>query len=161
MKQSFSRGIELIEVAIGASIILIGVLALISTYNTYVSFSVANSKNIQAALLVNEGFEAVKFIRDSGWNSKIASLSLNTAYYLNWNGTTWTLTTTPQPFIDTIFWRTLTFSSVNRDANNDIASSGGTLDSNTKKVTVSVAFRTSSGTTTKTASTYITNLLGN
>ena len=160
MKMRHTKGIGLIEVVIGSAIILVGVLALIASYNTFVAYAFQNGRNIQAALLLEEGFEAVKFMRDSGWDTNIGALSPGTTYYLYFDGTKWTSTTTAQAYVDGVFLRTFTVSTVYRDAGNDIAGSG-TADSNTKKLTVDVAYRTSSGTTTRSVSTYLTNLFGN
>jgi hypothetical protein len=101
----------------------------------------------------------MRFLRDSGWDANIATLSTTTTYRLYWTGSTWQATTTQQ-VTDGLFYRTLSISDVKRDANDDIASVG-TYDPNTKRIDVSVAWLARIGTTTKTAATYLTDLFGN
>ena len=62
--------------------------------------------------------------------------------------------------IDGNFYRTISFSSVNRDVNDDIATIGA-LDSGTLKVTSSVSWSYKNSTSTKIFETYITDLYGN
>lgn len=156
------KGFGLIEVMVGAGIITVAILALFASYNIYLSYAFTNQNNVRAASLLEEGVEAVKLLRDSSWTSKIATLSSGTTYYLYWDNTNsiWTATTTVQPYIDSIFNRTFTVASVNRDGNNDIAASG-TADSGTKLITVNVTYKSGHSTTTSTVSTYITNLQSN
>ncbi|MEK7066025.1 MAG: hypothetical protein AAB965_00445, partial [Patescibacteria group bacterium] len=82
-------------------------------------------------------------------------------YSLAFVNSMWTSTTTGYGrYIDGDFDRTFVLSNVYRNSSDSIASSG-TLDSGTKKLVVSVSYRTLLGTTTKTMSTYITNLFSN
>ncbi len=157
----YSRGISLIEVLIASAIILTGVLALSSSFAAYVKFAYLNQKNIQAAYLAEEGLEAVTLLRDKSWSTYISPLTVETTYYLAWNATSsvWLATTTTQ-YIDSEFLRSFVLSAVYRDGSDKIASSG-TLDTNTKKVTVSVAYFQGHSTTTTSIATYITNLEAN
>ena len=70
---------------------------------------------------------------------------------------TWKATSTIYT-IDSIFDRTFKLYSVNRDSNGRVVLNGGTLDSNTRELTVSVSWRLKGATTTKVLSTYITNI---
>jgi len=158
-----SFGFALVEIVIGSAIIVTAILSLISVYNTYLLHALSNSKNIQAGLLLEEGVEAVKFLRDKGWTTYIQPLSSNTTYYLSWNSglSMWTSSSTPVPYIDNKFLRTFVLEDVKRNGSDQIASSG-TTDPGTKKLTVTVAYTTTgSATSTKTMSTYITNLFSN
>ncbi len=154
------KGMGLLEVLVGLSIIAVAMAAIVGTYRSYLKAALSSTDSIKAAYLAEEGFEAVKFLRDSGWTSNIASLSAGTNYSLWWSGTTWKATTTPQ-YVDGIFWRYFTISPVSRDANDDITTSGGTDDPNTKRIDVTIAWPSGAATTTKTISTYITNLFSN
>lgn len=144
----------MIEVVIGAAIILVTVSATSLAFQAIVrSASLANHITA-AAFLLEEGVEVTKILRAVDWNN-IASLETGTAYTPVLNGGAWALET-DREFIDDLFDRTVVVGSVYRDSNQDIAPSG-TLDPNTKLVTVSVAWRERSATTTKTISTYVTN----
>lgn len=154
-----NRGIGLVEVVIGSAVMLLVVVAVVNVYGSYISFALANQENTKANFILEEGLESVIFLRDSGWTANIATLTPGSTYYLYFNGTNWVSTTTPQ-YIDGNFLRSFVINNVNRDSNDDIASSG-TNDPDTKKVTVTLAYFQGHATTTKTLSTYITDLYEN
>ena len=153
------RGSALIEIIIGAAIISSGILAAEVSYNTYLSYALGNQGSIQAAYLLEEGLEGVTFLRDKGWAGFMASLSTTTTYYLAFNVAYWASTTTPQ-YVDGLFLRSFSVSDVKRDGNDNIASFG-TYDPNIKQVTTSISYWQGHATTTKTLSTYITNIYNN
>ena len=161
MNKKSQQGIGVIEVLIGASIITIGLVALIESYNVYLNYALANSGNVQAAYLLEEGIEGMTFIRDKGWTANIAPLSTTTTYYLAFDavGSTWKVTTTAQ-YIDNTFLRKVGITDVNRDASGYIVSSGGTYDASTKLMTVTLDYFQGHGTTTRTMSSYISNING-
>ena len=154
-----NRGFGLIEIVIGSAIILSGILAIIVSYSTYVQFALSNEKNVEAVNLLEEGLEAMTFLRDKSWSSNVAPLSINTTYYLSFNGSYWVTTTTPQ-YVDGIFLRSISVDDVSRDSVDAIAASG-TYDPNTKKITATVSFWQGHATTTQSISTYIANLYNN
>ena len=153
-----NRGMGLIEIVISAAILSIGILALISTYNTFISFAFSNQKNVEAAYLLEEGLEAMTFLRDKSF-SNISKLSTSTTYYLTFTASSWATTTTPQ-YVDGQYLRSINISDVNRDGTDKIAAAG-TYDPNTKKVTATVSYFQGHATTTKSISTYIANIYGN
>ncbi len=154
-KEKLNKGFGLIEVVVGAAIISVSFLGLMSVANLSFKILEKSSNNIKAGFLLEEGVEAVKIIRDSGWNN-ISSLSNGVNYYLIYNGATWTTTTAPV-YVDNIFERKFVLSDVYRDINDDIATSG-TIDAGTKKITISVFWKEGGSTITQSFSTYITNL---
>ncbi|MBA3550754.1 hypothetical protein H0W32_00925 [Patescibacteria group bacterium] len=159
------KGMSLIEILIGCSIIVIGILALSTTFTKYVTFALNNERTIQAAYLAEEGLEAVTFLREKGWTTYIATVSTSTPRYLAWDSTNlfWKATSTPQ-YVDGIFLRSISISDVRRNNTTEAIStstSGTYYDPNTKNITVSVAYKQGIGTTTQTMSTYITNLNAN
>ncbi len=131
-------GMALMEIVVGLAIISISLISLLSNYRTHLKAVSANIQAIKANYLAEETFEVVRFLRDSSWTKNIANLTDNIDYYIYWDGTVWTSTTTPQSIDD--FSRYFKLSSVNGD-------------DNVKKVDVTVG--------TKTLSTYITNLFEN
>ena len=98
-------------------------------------------------------------MRDTSWSSNIATQSSGTVFYLAWSGSAWSTTTT-NTFIDSTFERKVVFSDVYRDGSQQISSSG-TLDSNTKKVTVTVSWQSGGATSTRALTAYISNLFSN
>ena len=155
MKMQKNKGMALVEIVIGSAIISVAILAASSAYGTYVNYAFANQRNVQAGYILEEGLEAVTFFRDTSWSGNIAKLSTTTTYYLTFSST-WATTTTAQ-YVDGVFLRSLTISDVKRDGSDKIAGSG-TYDPNTKLITATVAYPQGQATTTKSISTYITNI---
>ncbi len=75
------------------------------------------------------------------------------------NGSLWQASTT-NTYVGN-FERRVTFAAVYRDTNSDIVSSGGTLDSGARFVTSSVSWSVRGATTTRSVSTYLTDIYGN
>ena len=159
MKKNFKNGIGLIEAVAGISIISVFIFSLMLASQLSQKIVGESVRNIQAYFLLEEGADAVKILRDTGWSSGISGLSAGTDYFFSYNGTTW-VSAANNVYIDGIFERKFNLNNVYRDVNDDIAVSG-TLDSGTKKATVSVSWRGRTGTTTKSASFYLTNLFSN
>jgi prepilin-type N-terminal cleavage/methylation domain-containing protein len=153
-----NKGFTIIEVLIASLIISTTMIAVMSATSSGIQLSERALRQVQASMLAEEGVEVVKIIRDNGWSS-FSGLSLNTNYYLSFdnNWRVWTISTTPVDPIDGIFTRTIMFSSVSRDSNDDIASSGS-LDSGTRKVRVTVSWLSSGVTLSKNITFYLTNI---
>ncbi len=151
---------SLVEILIGAAIILTSVVSLVAVFGGLTSLSLNSTPKVQAAMLVDEGVEALRLMRDIGWSS-ISSLSDGTTYYFLWQNNTWAATTTKQ-VVDSFFVRSFVLSAVNRDSTSfDIVTSGGTADTGTRKAAISIAWPGQSGTTTKTVEMYIYNSYSN
>lgn len=158
----------MIEVVIGTTIIGVGILALVNAYNFYLQVMIHNTPNIQATYLLEESIETMRLLRDQSWNSNIATLSVasSSKYYLSFSTTTskWSVTTTVLSLIDKQFERTINASSTYRNASHNIVpkgTSGSTLDASTTLITAKVSWLDNNGTTTKTLSSYLTNIFGN
>lgn len=157
---SWSRGFSLVEIVIGSAIIATSLVAIIVIGGQSVVLSNRALHTYQASTLLEEGAESVRIVRDGAWSS-ISSLTAGTTYYPAFNsGTnTWTLSTTSSYGTVGIFTRTVTFATVNRDSTTkDIVSSGGTADSGTRLVTVSVSWPESGATVTKTLQFYVSDI---
>ncbi|MFA6386716.1 MAG: prepilin-type N-terminal cleavage/methylation domain-containing protein [Candidatus Paceibacterota bacterium] len=160
-------GFTLVEVLVACSIISLSMFALMQTAENGIRLSNEALTKSQASLLLEEGAESVKLIRDSSWTT-IANLNLNTPYHLFFNTTTkvWELNASttnlsgciPSYPIDGVFNRTVTFSSVGRDANDEILASGGTIDTGTKKVIIVVTWNSQKVLISKSLSFYISNI---
>ncbi len=153
-------GFSLLEIVVGVSIIAAVIIGVMSASATGLKLMDENTKNIQAAYLLEEGLEAVKILRDSSWQNNIVPLNAGDNYYLKFQQGNW-LATSSVVFIDSVFERKFAFSNVNRNASDDIVDSGGVLDPGTKKVVMSVSWATRNGTTTKSIPTYLTNIFNN
>lgn len=156
LNKRHSKGFGLIEIIIGSAILTISLIAVSTYFQKSLQLSQDSAKTVQASFLLEEGIEVAKFFRDTSWQN-ISGLTVGTSYFLQFDGTKWA-TTSSNIFVDGVFERKLVIDSVARDANDDIVSSGGTDDADTKKTTVSVSWLGRNGTTTKSISTYLTNI---
>ncbi len=157
---SFKKGVSLVEVVIAASIISIATVTLFASFGLIQSFALRNTNSIKAALLLEQGAEELRLMRDASWTTYISPISSGTTYRFATSTATWTATTTVL-LIDNKFDRSFVLSDVYRDSNYSVVSSGGTLDTGSKKITISVAWREGNATTTKTLETYLFNVFSN
>lgn len=160
LNKNSSPGLTLVEVLIATSIILAFLLALFGVHNLYLKTAFSNGEVIKATELAEESLEVMRFLRDSSWDANIASLSLGVNYGLVFDLGTWQATTT-NIWVGDSFERTVVLSEVYRDASGDITPGGGTLDPGTLLVVSNVSWSRNGATTTKSISTYLTDLLDN
>ena len=151
-----NRGFGLIEIVIGSAVLATSLLGISAYYQQSLKVSRSTAQIVQGSLMLEESLEVAKFFRDTSWIN-ISTPVTGTTYYLLFSGTNWATSTT-NTFIDGMFERTIRFDDVYRDGTDDIVTSGGTLDTGTRKVTATVSWRDQSATTTKTISTYLTNI---
>lgn len=151
------RGFGLIEIVIGGAILSVALMGISSYYQQSLKVSRSTALLTQGSFLLEEGLEVAKFFRDMGWTN-ISTPATGTVYYLSFNGTNWATSTT-NTYVDSIFERTITLDDVYRDGTtDDIVSSGGNLDTGTRKVTATVSWWDRTATTTRTVATYMTNI---
>lgn len=155
-KKFFKKGFSLIEVVVAVAIISSAFLTLMLVAIISVKLLHQSSNNLKAGMLLEEGVEAVKIMRDDSWDDNIAVLNNGTNYFLNFNAGAWSASL-PNVYIDNFFERKIILSEVKRDANDDI-NNLGVVDIGTRKLEVYVSWPGSSGTTTRSVSTYITDL---
>ncbi len=161
VKNRAGKGMSLVEIVVGAAIIMTAVVSLLGIFGGLTNLSIRNTPRVQAAMLLDEGAEVLRLMRDAGWHSKIGNLANGTTYRLLWQNSAWTSTTTAT-LVDGKFDRTFVLSAVNRDATTyDIVTSGGSVDTGTRKATISVAWNDGSGTTTKSVQMYIYDTFSN
>ena len=160
-KSKYSKGMGLIEIIIGTSIISLSMVGLIAAFNLFIDAGLKNTAKIQAVYLLEEGAEAIRYMRDSGWTANIDSLSKNSKYYLALESSGWEATTTPV-LIDDMFNRTFKIYDVyRRDSDSDIVASTSpdskTIDQNTVEIWISVVWDDEEVNST----TYLTNIFNN
>lgn len=156
-----NKGFSLIEVVIAAAIILVVSVSVVTMYARYVRSAAATDESLKASYLAEEGIEVMKHFRDSSWSGKILNLSTSTSYTLTFSTSTssWATSTALQ-MIDGKYDRRVTLSNAYRNATSDISTStvGTTYDGNLRLITVTVSWKNSKATSTKSLSTYIANL---
>lgn len=150
------RGSTLLEVLVVASILASIALGVFGSLSLLSRFHQKNMFAIKGQLLAEEGVEAVRFLKSSGW-STLTAFPRNTPRYLALATSTWSATTTPE-VVDGIFFRQFIIRDVARDANGDIVSSGGTIDPGILRIESSVSWWWRGATSSALYQSYITNL---
>lgn len=165
MKLNKTKGMTLVEVVVGATIIGTSIIFIVGVYSGLSRLSYRNTARVQAAMLAEEAVEALRTMRDAGWTANVASLpyttfGTTTTYRLIWDNTKWQATTSPV-LIDGVFDRTFQIFPVNRDGAFNVVSTGGTEDTNSRRVVITISWREDNGTSTKSAETYLFNSFAN
>lgn len=147
LKHKHNNGLGLVEIVVGTAIISLSLVGLVTAFNVFIRTGLSNTNKIQATYIMEEGLEAIRYLRDSGYSSNISTLTSGTPYYLLFDGSDWSATTTAT-LIDSRFDRTITIADVYRhDSDDDIIASTSpdskTLDSNTIQATVTVSWDSS------------------
>lgn len=156
MKQiSKNSGFSLVEVLVGAAIIVVSVLAVMAVTEKSVAMSRRALHTLQASYLLEEGAEAMRILRDDAW-SNVSTLSPSTDYYLEFSGGTWTVSTTPS--LIGIFTRVINIENVNRDFTSGDIDAGGTDDPQAKLATLTISWQEGGETINKTLSFYVMDI---
>ena len=132
------RGVGVIEIIAATAIAAIFFTAMYELLIFSLRTVDKGVRQVEATYLSQEGVEAVRFMKNETWATNIAPLVNGTTYYPVISGNEWTLSTTNPGPINGVYTRTAIFEAVNRDASDDI-SAVGTLDSDTRNLTVRVA----------------------
>jgi type II secretory pathway pseudopilin PulG len=137
---SHRKGVGLVEIIIGTTILSLVLFAFTSSLSLYSQASMDATKRVQALFLAEEGLEVVRERRDASWVS-FAAVSVNVPHGISFSTATssWSFVSTP----DTtgVFTRSITFRDVFRDANGRIVSgTGGTHDPRTRRVEAVVSW---------------------
>ncbi len=155
--RSRGRGFGLVEVVVGAAIIAGLVVGGASALARLTRTAQVTWQESRASWWLEEGAEAVRWWRDAAW-ANVSDLQPGTRYYLTWSGSNFATSTTATP-LNPIFTRWLETAEVYRDGNGDVVSSGGTLDPETRFITLAVEWSDfTGGLRTKNLSFYLTNL---
>lgn len=136
IKQS---GITLVEVLVGISIVTVSLVAIGFSITSYVEARAALLIDTKAMYLAEEGYETLRAIRDTDWDT-LDVLAVNTSHYLDISTTTIAVSATPE-IIDLDFERWFIVREVYRNATDDIVSSttpGATVDNGARDVTIYV-----------------------
>lgn len=126
----------MVEIVVAAAIFIVSVAAFMTSFNTLRALAGHTERNTFAAVLLEEAAEALLILRDEGYATNIANRSLNTPYYLHWDGDEYLLASST---IDASsgYTRKVTFSSAYRSGSGVLAQNG-TLDTNTRRAVIEV-----------------------
>lgn len=159
MRAKGQFGFSLLEVIVGISIVAVFLYASLLASKQFLLLSRATVRDVQAGFLLEEGVEALRVVRDQGWTTNIDPLSEGSTYalYFNPDVDLWEVSSTSSELIDNLFTRTFVVEDVDRDSNDDIVESG-TLDPDTLRFTVTVAWNGPTGDSrSRSLTTYLTN----
>lgn len=160
MKLSFIKGISIVEIVVAAAIISISVVGIIGAIQVYLKIVYQNTRETQAVILLDETAEALQYLRDTSYSANFASTSPSTTYTLYWNGTGYQLATSTIS-LPYEMSRTIIFTDVRRDSSDQIVASGGTIDVDTKKAEINIAWPYKLATTTISSEVLIHNMYAN
>lgn len=136
-RKFLERGFGLLEIIFASAILSVLLFALMAAGNIAFRATSEALHRTQAAFLFEEGFEALKTIRDQNWNA-FAALAPDQQYYLIFTDNQWKATTTA--FAVGIFTRTVQLEAVARDELDNIAPTG-VEDPDTKKAKITVRWQ--------------------
>ena len=139
-KQTNKRGVALVEVLIGVSLITIVVAFVGLAVTQFVNTRNVILSDTKKMYLAEEGYEIVRYLRDENW-SNISNLTNNTYYFLQVSTTTLSIGGSSE-LIDGVYNRSFLVQPVYRDSSGNIFNTNGagtTLDSDTKKLIVYVS----------------------
>ena len=119
-----SRGFSLVEIMVAVGIIVSVVTAAAGAWQLYFKVLHASADQTQAAMITEEAAEALNFLRDSGWSAYITPHALDTAYYLQWDGDNYSLSSLRVEMTGG-YATEIAFKEVLRDASSNIITGGG------------------------------------
>ena len=152
--KNFFHGQSLIELLVAIGLAAIILPALLTGFVSSREGKAQQFQRLEATALLRESEEAVRSIREKGWTF----ITTNGTYHPSTNGSTWSLSPSPEPIAD--YTRQVVISDAQRDSNGNIVSSGGTVDSSTKKVVTTVSWNTPQSSSI-TSTNYFQRYLGN
>lgn len=141
VKNKNLRGAILVELLIVITVIVIGLVYLSILFSFSIRSIDSAEYAVKATFLAQELLEGARSYRDrTPWDGGLGSVSLETPYHLekSFINDRWKLVFGTQ--IEDGFERKIIFSSVQRDLNDDIVESGGSIDPNTKKATAVIGW---------------------
>ncbi len=139
---------SLVGLLIAMAIIVTGVIYVFGAMNFALGALSDKKQLYQANFLATEKMEAIRSVRDNTeWDGGLGIVAIAIPYHLEQSGTplAWGLVLGEQTV--GYFTERVVFSQVFRDSSDNITTSGGVLDADTKKVTVTMSWP--SGTETK------------
>ncbi|MCK5027623.1 MAG: type II secretion system protein, partial [Candidatus Pacebacteria bacterium] len=123
LKQKKHNGFGLIEIVVSVGIVGTVLSGVFFFYQKSLFINQRTTMLVQTNMLLVEGVEVVKFLRDDSWSTNITSFPTSTPQYLVFTSGDWEVVSTSTQ-IDNVFTRWFVLEDVYRDGNDDIAASG-------------------------------------
>lgn len=145
-------GQSVIEIILAVAIFVIIVSGVVVSTLGVINLNQTSSEEVVALEFAKEGIEAVRSIKNQNYSSLVDSAATGIS---NASGV-WSFSGVENVFDK--YTRSIKIESVQRDASGNIVATGGTLDSNTKKVTATVSWNVSGSRNSSTSiGEYLTN----
>lgn len=132
----FTSGFSIVEIIAAAAIFVAAVSVFVVSFNVLHGLSARTEARTEAAVLLEEGAEAMLIFRDQGWSETIEPLALDTAYALYWDDGSYRLAT-GTVLVNGAYRRTVTLSSAYRNASG-VFSDTGAIDPDTRIAVIEV-----------------------
>lgn len=154
MKNKYKQGFSLIEIILAIAVFVIFSSGAVAVILQGISANRLGKEQTIATEYAAEGLEAIRSIKNQSFSSLISTPSAGVTRSL---AGTWIFSGTSNTF-DGRYTRTIAIADVYRDGSGNIVGSGGTLDSNTKKITSTVTWNFAPARSDSVIlSTYLTN----
>ena len=135
-----NKGFSIIEILVALFVIAVALSALLGLAAFSLKITNTLRETQQAGNFAQELMEITRNFRDgTSWAANgLGTLSVGSAYHPQQSGSPAVWQFSPGQETEGIFSRKIVFDNIFRDADDNITLSGGSLDNNTKKATVTV-----------------------
>jgi len=159
------KGFGVLEIIVALAIVGGSLYALASVFLLASASLEVSTQKLQASFLAEEGFEVLRFLRDSGWDQNIVPLGGGSEYYLSFSplASSWSIVSTSPGLIDGMFERSFRVDNASRDssANIEMTYNPANDDPETKKVTTEVTWSFKNQNYVLVFETYLTDVFNN
>ena len=138
-----NKGFSIVEILVALFVITVALSALLGLAAFSLKITNTLKETQQAGNFAQELMEITRNFRDgTSWSTNgLGTLNTGADYHLQQSGSPAVWQFFPGSETESIFSRKIVFNTVSRDSNGNIVGSGGTLDPNTKKATVTVLWK--------------------
>ncbi len=130
-------GFSVVEVIVAAAVFVAALTAFVASFEYLGRLSADTEDRAQAALLLEEGAEAMLLLRDEGFDDNIAALTTGQPYALYWDGSAYR-TSASEVLIAGRYHRAVTVFPVYRDGTGSLAHAGA-VDPTTRRARLEVS----------------------
>lgn len=151
------RGFGLFEIIIGVSIIALVIGGGFMVVQSSSIYQAQAADRVRAELLLQEGAEVVRLIRDTDWGL-LAVLQPDRDYWFLFSNGVWSVSNSATPDLFQKFDRRFQVKTVERDASGNIVSSGGVVDPHILRADVSVQWESGDDAKSSIRTVYVAQL---
>lgn len=154
------RGISIVEIIIAAGVMGVSIVGITGAIQVYLKIVYQNTREAQAVLYLDETAEILQYLRDVSYSTHFEDFDEEQEYTVFWNGTGYEMSTSTVT-LPYDMNRSVQLLSVARDSSDQIVETGGTIDTQTTKAIVTIAWPYADGVETVSAEVLIHDLYEN